>query len=463
MNKEIIKIISTHNLIISESDNNDTLDAKFIICDFCPNKNDVMLNRDTIDTWIDTLQIKPLVGKVITKSNGTQDFSGHNVKLVKKVDDDGNEYTDIEFDTSAFGSFYSSSIETMDEHEYIVASAKIWKRFSQAHDVIKRRIDSKKGIKTSWEIQVIESHYETINNKQIKVIDKGVFIGHALLGENVDPAYDSSGILQVASVEEVDTELAEALANDIKKAEREDEAKMPKSQTDTSALTTRDLHQKVYEALNPKGWNSNPYYSVWEIYPEEHKVLAYDIDRTSEDEYMVFTYSVNEDVISVGEGTVTKLSNILAEKKLVDDQEFSKILSEKDEALVSASEKVKDLQAQVDELTPYKERVESLEQAERDQKHAEKMEDLKEIAMKGGLISKQELDTSEEIKSMIEALDEKGIKAVIAERFIKRLEENSPTVVTSEKQNKNNVKTNINTDMDLIDYKVVMSSFLNNN
>ncbi|WP_141261145.1 hypothetical protein, partial [Brevibacillus reuszeri] len=355
MNKEIIKIISTHNIIISESDNSDTLDAKFIICDFDPNKNDVMLNRDTIDTWIDTLQIKPLVGKVITKSNGTQDFSGHNVKLVKKKDEDGNEYTDVEFDTSAFGSFYSSSIEAIEEQDYIVANAKIWKRFSQAYDVIKRRIDSKKGIKTSWEIQVVESHYETINNKQIKVIDKGVFIGHALLGESVDPAYDSSGILQVASVDEIDNELAEALASDIKNkvVSDEEENELSKKQVDTSALTTRDLHQKVYEALNPKGWNSNPYYSVWEIYPEEHKVLAYDIDRSSEDEYMVFTYSVSEDAISIGEGTVTKLSKILAEKTNVninvDLNETAKLLSEKEVQIKALESEKTNLTAQLNE------------------------------------------------------------------------------------------------------------------
>lgn len=467
MNFEIVKIYSNHKLIVSESndDNSDTLDAKFIICDFNPNKNGVMLNRETINEWLSTIEIKPLVGKVVTKLNGTSDFTGHNVRIVEKTDEEGNTYKDVEFDTSAFGSIYNSSIETIDGEEYIVASAKIWKRFSQAYDVIKRRMNSNDGIKTSWEIQVHESHFEMINGGKVKVIDKGTFIGHALLGENVTPAYNSSGLLQVASIDEVDNELAEALASDIQLNIELSGEVSKVNEKETSSLTVRDLYQKVSEVLNPKGWSSTPYYSVWEIYPEEHKILAYNIDRTSDDEYIVFTYSVNEDTVSIGEGVATKLSNILSEyaefKKLTKEKEkLASDLVDKVEALVEASEKIERLQSTINELKPFKEKVEEIQRAEREQELAEKKEELKKIATKGGFITKEEMESSEEIKAMIESLDEKGIKSIIAERFIKALEDKDSSIETSETKTIS-VKTNIESDDDTYDYRKIMSAFLN--
>lgn len=485
---DVIKLFSSHKVIISESET-DTIDAKFIICDFDPNKNDVSLNRDTIDNWKNTLEIKPLVGKVITKRNGKKDFSGHNVKIVEKLDENGKKYQDIEFDTSAFGSFYNVAIETIDDKEHIVASAKVWKRFTQAYEVIKSRATSESGIKTSWEIQVIESHLETINGKEVKVIDKGIFIGHALLGENVEPAYDSSGLLSVATNQnEERDELTIALLNDIYQiSTKEEDSNMGK--VNTSALTTRDLHQKVREALNPKGWNSNPYYSVWEIYPEDHKILAYDIERDSEDDYLVITYSIADDVVSIGESTETKLSKLISERTNVsislDLNDTAKLLSEKEteirqittqketaenelaskvEALLSASEKIEQLQSTVDELTPFKEQVEAAQRVVQEQEIAEKKEKLKVIASKGGYITCDEIETSEEIKEMIESLDEKGIKALIAERFIKKLEETPAVIETSSKNEgeASNAKKNINNDETTFDYKVTMSSYLKN-
>lgn len=141
------------------------------------------------------------------------------------------------------------------------------------------------------------------------------------------------------------------------------------------------MHQKVYQALNPKGWNSNPYYSIWEIYPEEHKILAYDIERESEDDYLVVNYTVDEDTVVLGEIKNTKLSTLIAEKTnvniSVDLNEAAKLIADKEttnkelnesikeltsevesktEALVEAASKITELESEVSELKPYKEK-----------------------------------------------------------------------------------------------------------
>lgn len=73
--------------------------AKFVICDFSVNGNQVALNRDTIESWMSTLVGNPLVGKLVVAPKGELDFSGHNMKVVTRKDDDGNEYKTAEFDT----------------------------------------------------------------------------------------------------------------------------------------------------------------------------------------------------------------------------------------------------------------------------------------------------------------------------------------------------------------------------
>ena len=39
--------------------------AKFVICDFSVNGNQVALNRETIESWMSTLVGNPLVGKLV--------------------------------------------------------------------------------------------------------------------------------------------------------------------------------------------------------------------------------------------------------------------------------------------------------------------------------------------------------------------------------------------------------------
>ena len=173
-------LVSNNSLLNSELQEDDvSLNCKFIICDFLKNGNNVMLNRKTIDTWIDTLISQPVVASITVNDDGSCDFSGHNVVKVNRVDENGNVYEDVKFDTSAIGVFNAVSIEMINGVEYIVAKAKIWKRFTDFCVLFKKRI-SESAIATSWEIAVEKSHIELIDGKKVKVIDKGNFMGNKL-------------------------------------------------------------------------------------------------------------------------------------------------------------------------------------------------------------------------------------------------------------------------------------------
>lgn len=213
---DVIQLYSSRVIeCAQESEYSDTYKVKFIICNFEKNRNNVKLNRDKIDGWLDTLKNKPVVGKIASNGRGGMDFTGHNARYVMRKDDNGRVYKDMVFDTSAFGTFTDVDIEKIDDEECIVATCEIWKRFENACALIMKRVESG-TLNTSWEIEPLESHYEMEDGAKVKVLDNGVFIGHCLLGAANAPAYDCSRVLEVAeATPDFDMELANAIQQDM--------------------------------------------------------------------------------------------------------------------------------------------------------------------------------------------------------------------------------------------------------
>jgi hypothetical protein len=463
-------VFYSSKVLLSENESNpDSYIAKFIICDFGFNANGVGLNRDTIETWMDTLKNKPLVGKIKLRSDGELDFSGHNMTVVTKTDDDGNEYQDVEFLTDAFGTFTDVSIETIDGIEYIVATAEIWKRFNRACEIIKRRVEEG-TLHTSWEISVVDSIKKLVSGTTKKVVNTGRFIGHCLLSKDTTPAYQSSGLLEIASSNE-DTEISEALSKDFiesfnikNSSEKEDvdlkkdkvtevseevvnteeNLEVPVETTDsaeittetdeitveesiseeaeittdpveentdsveTSALTDRDLRMKLMESCEKKldtyGW-------IAFHFPMDKTVWFEDYRRESELDYVLFTYEVTEnDEITLSEPQNVSLT--------VNVSELNSTIDTKNDAIVKASEEIQTLKTQISELSPYKEKFEKVEQEKIANEIAEKKQELISKYEKSGLITKEEFETSEEIKAFVDTFNETALKEIVATRYM---------------------------------------------
>lgn len=212
MNEENIVLYSCNKVEVSESQDNSYMNVKFIICNFDVNKNNVMLNRETIDSWIETLIMKPIVGLIKTNKDNELDFTSHQAKKVYELIN-GQIQEKLKFGTDAFGVFDSVQIETIDDVEYITANCRIWRRFENCCKIIQDRFDNNEPLNTSWEISIVNSNKKSINGKMVKVINDGVFIGHALLSKYTSPAYDCSGMLEVA--EEQEDEFVQAVINDL--------------------------------------------------------------------------------------------------------------------------------------------------------------------------------------------------------------------------------------------------------
>ena len=524
-----ITLYSSHVYLAEDNSNPDSYIAKFIICDFGRNKNGVSLNRDGIEDWLATLKNKPLVGKIKMKYDGTYDFTGHNVKLVNKVDEYGNEYQEVEFDTEAFGTFFDVSIETIDAQEVIVASCEIWKRFTKACEIIVSRI--KDGtLHTSWEIAIEKSHQGIVDGLMTKIIDVGRFIGHCLLGKQVSPAYDSSGLLEIASTN-YDVEFAEALSRDIisqgldiKNKEKEDDTletnkdieksneeieasvedtetsnetdisnditedtstktdesskdidddketddddkiedeedgeckkKKASASTETSALTSSDLRRKLSEECRKKlgDWCWVAY-----LFPEEKEVWC-EYDGNSELDYLKFTYSVQNDEVTVSEPEKVTLT-ISVKDINTTISEYEKTISEKDDLIVKASAEITSLKSENAELSQYKQKFTEMEQAKMAAELAQKKEELISSVIKSGQITREEIEASEELQNYVNELDKKSLMAIIGERLSASVSNETNSDVETSTVKDAHVSTNLNNeDTDAVS---IMRRFLN--
>lgn len=440
---ENITFYSSEVYLSEENSNPDSYIAKFIICDFGRNKNGVALDRSTIETWMQTIKNKPLVGKVKLRYDGTYDFSGHNMKKVQKTDEHGNKYEEIEFDTDAFGSFFDIGIEIFNDKECIVASCEIWKRFSKACEIIIKRIQEG-SLHTSWEIAVEKSKQGIVDGLMTKIITAGRFFGHCLLAKNVSPAYNSSGLVEIASTN-YDSEFAVALSQDIisqgldiEKSEVKEEKYLQKEiktnvtekikdvtsttivsdkstseETEISTLTEYDLRKKIREACRAKlgKWCWIAFH-----FPIDKEVWLEVDDRESELDFIRMTYTAENDVIVVSEPEDVRLT-VSVKSINVTISEYEKTIAEKDELIIKVSSELTNLKSENTELSQYKEKFTQLEQEKVAEELKEKKESLIASVIKSGQISKKEIEDSKEFSEYVDNLDKKSLMAIVGERL----------------------------------------------
>lgn len=465
----------THQIIVAEQENeNGNIPAKFVLCDFETNRNNVRLARETIEEWCQTIINKPLVGKIIAG-----DFDGHRMRLTTYKDGEGNIVREVTFDTDAFGVFTGVSIEKgydtdNPDKEFLVASCELWTRYPKAINLIRDRA-SKGILATSWEIQILDSY---VGPDDEKVVTSGVFCAHTLLGAKTTPAYNSSRLLEVAELAETDIELFEALTEDVASQGKENptmeeftvvvaedeivtepvteepetvdtveenegeqpvegeiseqvEAEAPETSEQTgdtaevevSALTDRDVRRHLENKMRERHEDDAHWYDLVFVYPAEFYALFHRCGD-SDMAFIGVTYTVTEDSVEISEEQEVTLTARI--------RDFNAQMSEKDEALLKANERIQSLEAEVEELKPFKA---AAEKAEADRLEAEKqarVASLRAYALKSKMIEESELeDKRGKVAKMVANADEDGIKKLIAERFMAKLETGKPVEVST--------------------------------
>ena len=475
-----------------------------------PNLNGVQLNSDTAEEKAQSLLMQPVVAKY-KKIRNKDDLGGHECS----VDSKGN----VTFGTIPIGVNVSVEIKndtvninnTNVEAPCLFATSRIWKRNKNVCSAIKR-LFAEGNLHSSWEILTEKAEYKD----NVKVLTDYVFEADALLGSTSKPAYgECATTLCVASTENPEILLSEAIVNDfniensetkedktleiiknesvtasenentdvvtdevvetsqetiaIDTAETDSEtSEVEKSNSESvddndsdeksedtqtvevSELTVRDLRVKIEKLCRAK----IRYCWVAFMFPNEKYVLVECDDRESELEYMKFTYEVNGDEVTIGEPEKVKLVVSVAN---INDE-----IAEKNNAIIKANEEIASLKSENENLMKYKEMFEKSEAEKAEQELAKKKECLRKYAIKSGYISSEEIETSDEIKNLIDSVDENGIKAIIVDRLM--AQKNESDVVTSETVTSQTTEvaslTCDEASIETSDYKSVMKKFL---
>ena len=419
-----------------------------------PNLNGVQLNSDTAEEKAQSLLMQPVVAKY-KRIRNKDDLGGHECS----VDNNGN----VTFGTVPIGVNVAVEIknDTVNinnntvETPCLFATSRIWTRNKNVCSAIKRLFAEGK-LHSSWEILTENAEY--VNN--VKILKDYVFEADALLGSTSNPAYgECATTLCVASAEDPEILLSEAIANDfnIDNSEtKEDETLKIKenesvvtSENENSDVVTDEVVETSQETENVETTETT------ETVSETREAKAEKIEDTTADENTEKSEESNSDNTDTSnEEVVSDTDTIIANLK----QE----IVEKNDAIIKANEEIANLKAVNESLIQYKEMYEKIEAEKAADELAKKKKCLSEYAVRSGYISSEEIESSAEIKKLIDAVDENGIKAIIVDRLM--AQKNDVVVETSEATTP--VTTEVasltcdEVSIETSDYKSVMKKFL---
>ena len=417
-----------------------------------PNLNGVQLNSDTAEEKAQSLLMQPVVAKY-KRIRNKDDLGGHECS----VDNNGN----VTFGTVPIGVNVAVEIknDTVNinnntvETPCLFATSRIWTRNKNVCSAIKRLFAEGK-LHSSWEILTENAEY--VNN--VKILKDYVFEADALLGSTSNPAYgECATTLCVASAEDPEILLSEAIANDFNIDNSETkEDKTLKIKENESVVTSENADVVTDEVVETSQETENVETTeTTETVSEAREAKAEKIEDTTADENTEKSEESNSDNTDTSnKEVVSDTDTIIANLK----QE----IVEKNDAIIKANEEIANLKAVNESLVQYKEMYEKIEAEKAADELAKKKKCLSEYAVKSGYISSEEIESSEEIKKLIEAVDENGIKAIIVDRLM--AQKNDVVVETSE------VTTPVTTEVasltcdevsiETSDYKSVMKKFL---
>ena len=419
-----------------------------------PNLNGVQLNSDTAEEKAQSLLMQPVVAKY-KRIRNKDDLGGHECS----VDNHGN----VTFGTVPIGVNVAVEIknDTVNinnntvETPCLFATSRIWTRNKNVCSAIKRLFAEGK-LHSSWEILTENAEY--VNN--VKILKDYVFEADALLGSTSNPAYgECATTLCVASAEDPEILLSEAIANDfnIDNSETKEDKTLKinenesvvTSENENADVVTDEVVETSQETKNVETTETTKTVSeTEEAKSEKNEDTTVDENtEKSEESNSDNTDTSNEEVVS---DTDTIIANLKQE------------IVEKNDAIIKANEEIANLKAVNESLIQYKEMYEKIEAEKAADELAKKKKCLSEYAVRSGYISSDEIESSEEIKKLIETVDENGIKAIIVDRLM--AQKNDVVVETSE------VTTPVTTEIasltcdevsiETSDYKSVMKKFL---
>lgn len=359
-----------------------------------------LLKGDKFEENLNSLVETPVVAKYVWSEENGSDFSGHEA------------YRDwltgeILFGTEAIGVHQKVWVEdkmvkpVFSENEkllpVIMYKAKIWKdRFPNFATVIKK-LYNKGNLGTSWELIPNELSYEECEIKAVpnpRSSSDWTMLGDCLLGADILGAYEGTSKVVNISSSSTSHQITDALKEDLKNQKST-------SSDDDNKEKTKNKSNERSEEMEQTIKNLQEQLDVAESKLKEYEEAGKDAE--------IAELKVN-------------LESIKAEKSEVEDK------------LIKASATLETITSEVEELRPYKVEVEKIEAEKAEFERTEKIAELKTMVTKGGWVTEEELETSEEIKNMIENCEEDKLTVLRAERILEKLDKDNGAETSEAKE-----------------------------
>lgn len=392
-----------------------------------PNLNKVGIREaDVSEEEILSLDGEPVVCKEYKTSTGQYDLKGH-CATKKKVYVNGVETYVYEFGTNAVGRFENTKIEEIELNgvmkKVVTSEAVIWKRFSNVISAIENL-----GDKLTCSYEISGTGYE---ENGITWKTSLSYLGVALLGSKVRPAYPDAQLLEEIAEIEDDYDIAElesALKKDLEEISKESGEKMEKEKEvqEVSSLTGGDIYSLVNKAIRAY---EEGYVWVSVIYPYDFVAYAHKYDG-KESDYIKYTYVVNSDetVSITGKEDVEMVfvPKAVSEEAIAEIAQKNEEIIEINKTITALQETIAEKDAEISELVkevePLREQARLAEEERIANEIAEKKEAVKDIFLSSALFKEEELAT-DEIAEVIEAMDELKAKSMVADRVISNAKE----------------------------------------
>lgn len=366
------------------------------------------------------------------------------IKILKEYSFMANTFLGSKVTPAYAGTSNALSLSSIDADELLVAEA-------LSQDIIEN---------SAFNIDNIEAKEEEVlqDNGENKIAEEAKTsvsdVAEQVDVSNTEPIEENTGETSEATIDnKVDTDTSDKSISESIKNDTDSNDK-----TDTSALTEWDLRNKVNRACREK---VNNYAWCWLAYlfPVEQEAWC-EYDGDSELDYLQFSYEVNGNEVTVSDPIEITLQ---ATPKTINTtiSEYEKTISEKDELIVKASSEINNLKSQLTELSQYKEKFTKMEQEKAEAELAQKKEDLISAVVKSGQITREEIDSSEELTNYVNTLDKKSLMAIVGERLSASMDTNKEVEV-SEVTTGEHVVSNINTDDSIVDKASIMRNYLRN-
>lgn len=376
----------------------------------------------------------------------TNEFNfSHGIKKLTDYEFLGNTCLGSDITPAYNGTSKTIAMASLEEQnaELLIAEA-----LSQDLQDLESSIDNNEKIK---EADILEDNKDLLSSEEVKEEEVSTEeVSEQPTAEVNESANETETPKVEAETSETDEEekeepSEEPTENPEEPDEDDDKEKAETSEAEVSALTDYDLRQKLNRALDAISEN------LWinYLFPEEHKFWARSW-KMSELEYLEFSYSVEGDNVTLSEGVEVTL---VASPKTINEvvAQYEAQISEKDDLILKSSEELTALKAEIAELSVFKSQIEEIEREKAEAEITAQREELIASVVKSGMITKEELETSEEMKQMVAELDKKSLMSIVGERLAMSMAEKAetetkPEVETSTAKETVHVATNLNND-----------------